>query len=138
MCHKCKFEINIKNIYGMKILNDMNHIHENEVNNISECNLLHGVLDPSKLTKNINIYHSPILRVCMNTCRGKAKFKNFRILLVSGFSSTIVMRSLLDKLKAKKGGVVKWHTQADNLTTNMRVGIDFTLPEFIVSKIVTW
>ena len=30
----------------------MTCIHDNEVNNIAECNLLHDTLNPSKRTKN--------------------------------------------------------------------------------------
>ena len=37
----------------------------------------------------------------MNTCSGKAKFRNFRVLLDSGSSSTIVMGKLTSKLKEK-------------------------------------
>ena len=29
-------------------------IHDNEVNNISECNLLHDLINPLKHTKNLN------------------------------------------------------------------------------------
>ena len=32
---------------------------------------------------------------------------------------------------------MKWHTQAVNLTTNMRVKIDSTLPDFSATKYVT-
>ena len=45
----------------------MNRIHDNKVNNIAECNLLHDMINPSKHTKNINSHYSPILHVCMNT-----------------------------------------------------------------------
>ena len=61
----------------MKIPNGMNHIHDNKVNKIAECNLLHDMLNPSKCTKNINIHYSPILHGCMNTRKGKAKFNDF-------------------------------------------------------------
>ena len=33
---------------------------------------------------------------------------------------------------------MKWHTQAVKITTNIRVGIYFTLPEISATKIVTW
>ena len=49
-----EFESELKNIYNMKILNDMNHIHNKEGNNIYELNLLHDISNPSKRTKNIN------------------------------------------------------------------------------------
>ena len=40
----------------MKNLNYMNCIHDNKVNNISEYNLIHDIINPSKRTNNINIY----------------------------------------------------------------------------------
>ena len=33
---KCAFGIELNNIYDIKILNDMNRIHDNKLNNISE------------------------------------------------------------------------------------------------------
>ena len=41
----------LKNIHDTKILNSMNIIHNNKVNNIAECNLLHGIINISKRTK---------------------------------------------------------------------------------------
>ena len=73
----------------------MIYIHDNEVNNIAECNLLHDIINPPKCDKNIDSHYAPILNVWMNTIRGRAKFKNFRILLDSGCNSTIVMRRLI-------------------------------------------
>ena len=32
---------------------------------------------------------------------------------------------------------MQWHTQAGNITTNLKFKIDFTLPEFSATKIVT-
>ena len=40
-CHKCKFLRELKYIF------DMNDIHEHEVNNIAECDLLHDILNTS-------------------------------------------------------------------------------------------
>ena len=51
----------------MKILNSMNHIHDNKANNISECNLLNDILNPSKLTKNINRHYSLVIHGCITT-----------------------------------------------------------------------
>ena len=76
----------------------MIYIHDNEVNNISECNLLHDIINPPKRDKNLNSHYSPILHGCMNTRKGRAKFKNFRIILNSGFSYTVVTRILVEKL----------------------------------------
>ena len=73
----------------------MNRIHYNKVSNIAECNLLHDIINPPKRTKHLNSHHSPDLHGCMNTINGKARFKKFLILLYSGFSSTIVMGSIV-------------------------------------------
>ena len=99
--HKRAFESELKYIYDIKRPNRINDIHDNEVNKIYECNLLHDILNPSKLTKNINSHYSPILHGFMNTIKGKAKFNNFRILLNSGCSSTIVMLRLIKNLFLK-------------------------------------
>ena len=50
-----------------------NCLHNNEVNNIAECNLLHDIINPTKRVKYINSHYSPILHVCMNIRKGKAK-----------------------------------------------------------------
>ena len=55
-------------------------IHNNRLNNIAKYNLLLDILNPSKLTKNINSHYYPILDGCMNTHRGKARFRNFVII----------------------------------------------------------
>ena len=57
----------------MNSLSDMNIIHGNKVNIISECNLLNDILNSSKHTKNINIYHSLILHACINTRGSREK-----------------------------------------------------------------
>ena len=36
-------------------------IHDNEVNNIAECNLLHDIINLPKCARNINSHYSPIL-----------------------------------------------------------------------------
>ena len=47
---KRSFENELKITYNIKIPNGMNCIHDNEVNKISELNLLHDILNPSKCT----------------------------------------------------------------------------------------
>ena len=74
----------------------------------------------------------------MNTHKGKAKLKNFLILLDSGFSSTIVIIKLIKKLKPKENTVIRLHKQVVNITTNIRLNIEITLPEFSATRIVTW
>ena len=53
---KHAFECELKHIYGFENKNDMTHIHDNEVNNISECNLLHDIINPHRRAKNVNIH----------------------------------------------------------------------------------
>ena len=69
----------------------MTLIDNNEVNNISEFDLLYDIINPPKRAKHLNSHYNHILHGCMNTRKVKAKFKLFRILLDSGCSSTTVM-----------------------------------------------
>ena len=89
-------------MYDIKILNSMNNINDNKVNNVFECNLPHDMLNTYKHTTNINSHYSPILHVCMDTRNIKARFNNFRILLYSGYSSTILMRWLIKNFNQNK------------------------------------
>ena len=89
------FEFKQKNSYGIENRDDMIHIHDKEVNKITECNLRHDIINPPKHSKFLNSYYYPILHVCMNTIKGRSKFKKFRIILDSGCISTIVMGKLV-------------------------------------------
>ena len=80
----------------------MNCIHDNEVNKIDECNLLHVIINPSNRTKNINSHYSPIIYGCMNTQKGRPKFKIIQILLDNGCSSITLIRRLMAKIIPKK------------------------------------
>ena len=73
----------------------------------------------------------------MNTRKGKAKFKNFRILMDSGCGSMVVMGRLVKKLAPEKYSLMQWHTQAGNITTNLKVKVYFTLPPLSVTNVVT-
>ena len=33
---------------------------------------------------------------------------------------------------------MKWHTQAGNITTNLKFEVEFTLPELRVTNVETW
>ena len=57
----------------------------------------------------------------MNTRHGRVKFNKFQILLDSVCSSIIVMLKLVGKLHPEKGDLMQWHTQARNITTNIKV-----------------
>ena len=61
----------------------MNCIHENEVNKISEMNLLNNIVSPSKHNTNINSHYSHILHEYLNTQKVGENFGNFRILFDS-------------------------------------------------------
>ena len=61
----------------------MTIIHDNKVNIIPACNLLHDILNPPKRKKVLNIHYSPIQNKFINKRKGKSKFNKFRILLDS-------------------------------------------------------
>ena len=117
-----RLKSNLKKCY-IKRPNGMNDIHENELNKTSEFNLLHDILNPSKITKNINSHYYPILNVCMNIRKGRAKLNYFRIILDSGCTSKIVTRRLITKLNTKIDTVMKCHTQVSKITANLKVKI---------------
>ena len=56
---------------------------------------------PYKRARTKNSHYLPILQACINTRNGREKFKNFRILLDRGRSSTIMMGKLTSNLKSK-------------------------------------
>ena len=116
----------------------MTCLHNNEVKNIAECNLLYDIINRPKRGKKLNSHYSHIIHGCMNTGKGKANFKNFHILLDSGCSSTIVIRRIVENLGPEKYAPMQWHTQAVNITTNIKVKVDFTLPELSMANVVTW
>ena len=80
------------------------YTHGNKVSKLSGCNLIHDILNNNKFTKILDSNYSPILQGCMSIHKGKAKFKNFRILLNSGCRSTIIMvmimKNLLQKIRS--------------------------------------
>ena len=100
------FESKLSNKYEIEIQNGMNVIHRNKVNKITECNLLHDIINYPKHTKHLNIYYYSDIHGWMNTQKGRAKFKNFRILLNNGYSYTIVMGRIIEKLNPKGDAVM--------------------------------
>ena len=103
-----------------------------------ECKVLSYLLNPVKDAKNKNSHYSQILQGCMNTCSGREKFSNFRILMESESSSTIVMVNLKSKLKQKQYESNMWKTQSGNFTTSNKVNVYFFQPGFIVTKFIQW
>ena len=118
---KHAFKYEQKNSYGIKKQTDTIHIHYKEVNKISEWNLIYDIINTTKRAEHLNIHYYPIIQVCMNTRLGRSRFKNFQILLDSGYSSIIVMVSLVGNKCLEKDAVMQWHTQAGNITTNYKV-----------------
>ena len=49
----------------------------------------------------------------------------------------ILMSKLMSKLKSKETVETTWETQARKFTTSKKVNVDFCLPEFSATKIVT-
>ena len=70
-CHKNAFECELKNTYEIENHNDLMRIHNKKVNRISECNLLHAIINNRKHTINLNSHYYPILHGCMNTINGR-------------------------------------------------------------------
>ena len=56
----------------------------------------------------------------------------------SGCSSTIVMVRLVKILGLEGDAPMQWNTQAGNITTNINIKIDFTLPALSPTNVVTW
>ena len=75
---KRAFECELKNTYGVENQNDMTRIHDNEVNKIAECNLLHDIISPHKRTKNLNSRYSLIIHGCMNTEKVEQILRTFK------------------------------------------------------------
>ena len=50
----------------------------------------------------------------------------------------IVIRGLIKNLKTREDSATQWHTQAGNITTNIKVKIYLTLSEFSAKTIVAW
>ena len=114
----------------------MIYIYDNEVNNISKCNVLHDIANPPKCAKNINSHWYPILHVCINTRKGRAKFKISRIILDSGCSSTIVMKSLVEKLYPEK---MLWFSGKHRPETSLLIlRLNWILPYPHLAWLISW
>ena len=87
--------------------NYMTHIHDKDINKMVECNLLHDIINPPKYNKILNSHYYHIIHECMNTIHCRLKFKNFRTILDSGCTSTIVMGGLVEKMHSEKYAVMQ-------------------------------
>ena len=116
----------------------MTCIHGNKVKKINECNLLHDIRNPSECKKKFNSPYSPILTECTNTRKGRSEFKNPRILLDSGCSSTIVMGRIIKTISPKEYAMMQWYAQAGIIITNLEMNIEFILPDLSATKTMMW
>ena len=73
----------------------------------------------------------------MNTKRGKAEIKNFRILLNSGCSSAVVVGRLVEKIHLEKDAVIQWHMQAGTVTTKLKVKVGANLTVLSATNVMT-
>ena len=48
------------------------------------------------------------------------------------------MVNIVEKLHPNKNDVMHWHTQAGNITTNLKVEVGFTLTTLSMKNVVTW
>ena len=53
-------------------------------------------------------------------------------------SYTTAIKRLAEKLNPKNYAVMKWHTQARSINTDIKIKIDLTLPGISATKIVMW
>ena len=91
-----------------------------------ECNVLTHILNPTKHEKSKYDHYLPILLGCMNTHSGREEFRNFRIILDSGISSTIVIGKLMSKIKQKKLERATWENQVRKFLTSKKMNSDFS------------
>ena len=57
----------------------------------------------------------------MNNCSGRAKFRNFQILLDISISSTIVTGKLTPKIKQKETTMTMWENQVGKFSKSKKV-----------------
>ena len=114
----------------------MTCIHDNKVNNISEWNVLHDILNPHKTNENWNIHYYHILHGCMNTRNVKSRFKNIIILLDSGCISTIVMGRIFRKLHPKN--MLWWPGTCKMVILLLILRLKWILPYLNVARRMLW
>ena len=74
----------------------------------------------------------------MDTRLGKPKIKPIKILVDSGTTSSIIMGSLVKKLRTKDSTPVSWKTKAGIFKTNKTCKLKFRLPELYEDRIVEY
>ena len=48
------------------------------------------------------------------------------------------MGRLIEKLRTEQYAPMQWNTQAGNITTSLKIKVDFTLPTLIATNVVMW
>ena len=71
---KREFEYVQKNSYEIEKRNYMIHIHDKEVSKIAKYDILHDIINPPKRVIILRRHYCPLIRGCMNTRNGRAKF----------------------------------------------------------------
>ena len=103
---------------------------------IDKCRFL-NYFNTFKHTKSKHYHYYPIMYICMNVRRGRPDYRRFYIILDSGCSYTTVNRIMTQKLEYKPAVSTEWITQEGNFITKSIIKVEFILPEFSTTKIVT-
>ena len=74
----------------------------------------------------------------VNTSLGVPKYKNIKVLLDSGSSSTIMSSHLAKKLQIKRGPKLNWSTLASTVSARTKVRVQFSLPKFFEDWVVEY
>ena len=83
---------------------------------------------------------SPIVYARLRTCEGQEPHvKTIRVLLDSGASATLIKSKLVEKLpRTRTKKPVRWKSLGGVFRTKTKCQVQFTLPEFLDQKLVTW
>ena len=74
----------------------------------------------------------------LNTRLGKGRAKTIRILFDSGSSGTLLKACYAKKLRVKQSQQTRWTTAAGSFTTASKAAIDFLMPEFHESRLISY
>ena len=108
-------------------------------NVVSESHSIRSTLAGRPKKKRRKLEHNvPIVFARMRTRKGQPKPVWIRILLDSGASGCIIHKSLVKKLKQKDSKKSSWNTAAGIFQTEGTAKVDFILPEFYESKLISW
>ena len=74
----------------------------------------------------------------INTRLGKPDSRPMRVLIDSGTTKSIILKSFTQKLRCKKTQPVQWRTKAGNFTTDEVSKIQFRLPDLYKDRIIEY